>query len=353
MKFSSSNKKHFLNNSNKQFFLSNKRQLISASSEKNKNKKSSNNKNNNKINLPLNTVIKNQKATIECQNDIIKIKASSKKSSNLFPPKLGDRTNINSNSINYNYGCFSNSSLDKSNKSAYIESIKKNLLPSLSKELKSNSKNKSQNNINEKNFQNNNNVLSTINKPKNYTINKYNNSELKKKNNNEKYHNSSSKSIINTSSKKTANDSTPNDYLFKITETIDLEKMVDYIVSNTKIYNRYNDNKEKYTINNINKIINLNEGYDNNNIINFSTRNKKIRKIKKNICEKKSVTKSLNNHTDNPKIFYSICKCKKVECLKYSCSCLKSGNKCNSLCSCMNCKNKDKNNNIFKIEEIK
>ena len=68
----------------------------------------------------------------------------------------------------------------------------------------------------------------------------------------------------------------------------------------------------------------------------------------------------LENKSEGVKLYYygypydsqknnscSLCKCRKVECLKYSCSCLKSGNKCNNLCTCMNCKNKE--NNIFKI----
>lgn len=42
----------------------------------------------------------------------------------------------------------------------------------------------------------------------------------------------------------------------RTTESLDLEKMVDYIVSSTKIYNRYNDNnKENYS----NNLINYND----------------------------------------------------------------------------------------------
>ena len=77
-----------------------------------------------------------------------------------------------------------------------------------------------------------------------------------------------------------------------------------------------------------------------------------IKKLKKNNSDNFSYSKNLNNQIDNQnnqKAVYSICKCKKVECLKYSCSCLKSGNRCNNLCSCMNCKNKD--SNLFKIDE--
>ncbi len=34
------------------------------------------------------------------------------------------------------------------------------------------------------------------------------------------------------------------------------------------------------------------------------------------------------------------CKCKKTGCSKYSCSCLRNGNKCDFLCSCKTCGNK-------------
>ena len=73
---------------------------------------------------------------------------------------------------------------------------------------------------------------------------------------------------------------------------------------------------------------------------------KKVQKKKKKILIN-SGDKSLKNF-DKQKNNYSLCKCRKVECLKYSCSCLKCGNKCNSFCTCMNCKNKE--NNIFKID---
>jgi len=35
------------------------------------------------------------------------------------------------------------------------------------------------------------------------------------------------------------------------------------------------------------------------------------------------------------------CKCKKTSCSKYSCNCLRNGNKCDLLCSCKNCENKE------------
>ena len=353
MRFSSSNKKQIFNNSNKPF-LSNKRHFSSETSEKNINKTNINKTNINKTNQALNTIIKNEESIIESQNDGKKTKASSKKYSTYIPPQNGDGSNINCNNYNYgycnnyNYGYISNSSF---NKSAYIGSVKKNLLPSLSKELKSNSKNKNfnQNNnnyINEKNNKRNN----TSNKKNNHNnnINKYNNSDSQNKNKNSAFKNS-----INSSSKKTNNDSTPYDYLFKITESLDLEKMVDYIVSSTKIYNRYNDNKENYS-NNHNNIITINEENENYNYYSDNKINKKSKKnISKNNTNSKidsySNIKNLNSQIENQKGGYSICKCKKVECLKYSCSCLKSGNKCNNLCSCMNCKNKE--NNIFQIED--
>ena len=353
MKYSSSNKKQVFNNSNKPF-LSNKRHFSSGSSEKTINKTNLNNKNINKTNHALNAIIKNEESIIESQNDGKKTKASSKNYSTYLPPKNAEGSNINyynyGNYNNYNYGYITNSTF---NKSAYIGSVKKNLLPSLSKELKSNTKNKSlnQNNNDEKNNRNNNN--SSI--QNNNSINKYNNynSESQKKNKKSYF-----KYSINTSSKKTTNESTPYDYLFKITESLDLEKMVDYIVSSTKIYNRYNENKENYS-NNYNNIQNINEDIENNgckyNIISYYSDNKNIKKSRKNNSKNNSnskndsYNKNLNYQIDNQKCIYSICKCKKVECLKYSCSCLKSGNKCNNLCSCMNCKNKE--SNLFQIEE--
>ena len=259
MKYSTSNTKQIFN---KPTFLSNKRYLLSESDEKNNNNKKCNNENINRINMPLNTIIKNDESIIEIQNDAKKTKASSKKYSTYIPTQYVDGSNNYNNNYGYynncNYGCISNSSLFQFNKSAYIGSVKKNLLPSLSQELKSNSKNqnKNQKNIiedNKKIYNNN----SSAKKKKNITktnIGKYNNSESIKKNNNTK-----TKSNINTSSKKTANDSTPYDYLCKTTETLDIEKMVDYILSSTKIYNRYNDNKDNYSNNNINNLINQNE----------------------------------------------------------------------------------------------
>ena len=120
--------------------------------------------------------------------------------------------------------------------------------------------------------------------------------------------------------------------------------MVDYIVSSTKIYTRYNDNKENINNNSFNNLIDKN---NNNDLIyiNNSSDKKSSKKKKKILIN--SGDKSLKNF-DKQKNNYSLCKCRKVECLKYSCSCLKCGNKCNSLCTCMNCKNKE--NNIFKID---
>ena len=216
------------------------------------------------------------------------------------------------NHFNYNYYQYnnyynqgkSNSSLIKFNKSAYIGSVKKNLLPCLSNELRSNTKNK-----------------------------------IKK---NKK--SSCSKSNINSSNKKSNNESTAYENLCKSTESLDLEKMVDYIVSSTKIYTRYNDNKENINNNSFNNLIDKNN--DNDLIYINNSSDKKNSKKKKKILIN-SGDKSLKNF-DKQKNNYSLCKCRKVECLKYSCSCLKCGNKCNSFCTCMNCKNKE--NNIFKID---
>ena len=358
MKFSTSNTKQIINNSNKPMFLSNKRNYSSESPTKNINKKNLNNIN--KTNQIINTVFKNEELLLESLNDVKKTKASSKKNTTYIPPQCGNGpfNNYNYGYNNY-YGYISNSSFLKFNKSAYIGSVKKNLLPSLSRELKSNSKNNyiENNKIinNNNNNSSNNNISFSINKKITNSNNKYNNSESKKNN----YNNlkSNSKTNLNTSNKKTINDTTPYEYLYKTAESLDLEKMVDYIVSSTKVYNRYNDNKENYSNNHLNNnIININESFDNNgtnnNNINgnsyINSGNKNNKKNKKYNSNINSSNKGLNSQTDNMKVAYSICKCKKVECLKYSCSCLKSGNKCSNLCSCINCKNKD--NNLFKID---
>ena len=280
MKFSSSGGKNF---------LSNKRNYNSESIEKNNTKKNLIN-NNSKINSISNSKEKKVPTTIL----INETKASSKKNNSTY---LGPNTSVGigekNNYFNYNYYQYNNQYNNYNfNKSAYIGSVKKNLLPSLSNELKSNTKNK-------------------INKKQNH--------------------------LNNTSNKKSSNKSIAYEHLCKTAENLDLEKMVDYIVSSTKVYNRYNDNKENYFLNNnFNSLINKNENSDVNNI------NSSGKKSKKKLDE-------INNNDDLQKNnnSCSLCKCKKVECLKYSCSCLKSGNKCNNLCTCTNCKNKE--NNIFKI----
>ena len=89
----------------------------------------------------------------------------------------------------------------------------------------------------------------------------------------------SKSSLISTSNKKT-NESTAFEHLCKTAESLDLEKMVDYIVSSTKVYNRYNDNKENYC-NNFNNLINQNDTndiiYSNNSEKKSIKKNKKIR----------------------------------------------------------------------------
>jgi len=277
MKFSSS--------SGTKNFLSNKRNYNSESIEKNNPKKNLIN-NNTKINSISNSKEKKVPTTIL----INETKASSKKNNSTYlvqNTSIGGGGAEKKNYFNYNYYQYNNNY--NFNKSAYIGSVKKNLLPSLSNELKSNTKNKKQN----------------------------------------------KQSNINTSSnKKSSNKSIAYEHLCKTAENLDLEKMVDYIVSSTKVYNRYNDNKENYFLNsNFNNLINKNEINDINNT---------------NSSGKKSKKKFDTINNDSQKnTSCSLCKCRKVECLKYSCSCLKSGNKCNNLCTCMNCKNKE--NNIFKI----
>ena len=326
MKFSSSGTKNF---------LSNKRNYNSESIEKNKQKKLSHN--NQRIKTNSNTNDNNQTTTVF----INETKASSKINSTYPIPNTSltginiDNYNENKNYLNYNYHQYnnyynqgkSNSSFVKFNKSAYIGSVKKNLLPSLSNELRSNSKNK-------------------INKKNNNIINTSSNSSSNNKNKKQSC-SKSTFSLNNTSNKKTTNESTAYDNLCKTAESLDLEKMIDYIVSSTKIYNRYNDNKENYSNNNFNNLLNKNEIIDDINYIN-STEKKNEKKNKKILCNDKNNNISINlNNNETQKNSCSLCKCKKVECLKYSCSCLKSGNKCNNLCGCTNCKNKE--NYIFKI----
>ena len=301
MNYSSSGGKNFLSNKTK-------RNYNSESIEKNQKKKIINN--NTKTNLNNTNTNDNIASTTIFINDT---KASTKKNSTYMVQNPHSQGAPIENHFNYNYYQYnnyynqgkSNSSLIKFNKSAYIGSVKKNLLPCLSNELRSNTKNK-----------------------------------IKK---NKK--SSCSKSNINSSNKKSNNESTAYENLCKTTESLDLEKMVDYIVSSTKIYTRYNDNKENINNNSFNNLIDKNN--NNNDLIYINnTSDKKSSKKKKKILIN-SGDKSLKNF-DKQKNNYSLCKCKKVECLKYSCSCLKCGNKCNSFCTCMNCKNKE--NNIFKID---
>lgn len=85
-------------------------------------------------------------------------------------------------------------------------------------------------------------------------------------------------------------------------EEDDIEKMVDFIINTTKPYKKDKNYKTK-----------------SNSKIYFDSNNK---------------NKSQNI---NPN---SICKCKKVGCSKFSCNCLKKGNKCSIFCKCIGCENK-------------
>ena len=89
--------------------------------------------------------------------------------------------------------------------------------------------------------------------------------------------------------------------------------MVDFIISSTKKYNRYLHN-------------------------NKNTKNNEKKKINKDCQKNKFIIKNNNIQNNiNEKI---LCNCKKIECLKFSCACLKKGNKCKENCFCKNCKNK-------------
>lgn len=88
-------------------------------------------------------------------------------------------------------------------------------------------------------------------------------------------------------------------------EEIDLEKMIDFIVTSTKSYKKEN----------------------------------KIKSIdKENISENANKAKELKRKGINENV--AICKCKKIGCSKYSCNCLKQGLKCGKFCRCVGCVNK-------------
>ena len=294
--FPSSNTKQAFNYNNKNIFLSNKRNFTSESIKK-KNKQ---NIYTNKNSSDNNTYQKNEETVFESQQELKKTKASSKKYSTYIPIQYynGGNCNGTNNNGSNNIGFFGNPSLVKYNNNnlTYVGSVKKNLLPSLSKELKSNIKNKT---------------------------------STKK--------NSCSKSSLNNSQKKTINDTTSYDYLCRTTESLDLDKMVDFIISSTKIYNKYNDKKEISTNNN--KL--ANDIYNSACSKNKSNKKDNIKFNTTSVAKKNKI-----NNSDN-KMIYNLCKCKKVECLRYSCSCLKSGNKCSNLCNCINCKNKEENKFII------
>ena len=75
---------------------------------------------------------------------------------------------------------------------------------------------------------------------------------------------------------------------------------------------------------------------NNNNIIN----NNII--VNKNNSEKINHSKKV---ITNPKTKKVICNCTKSNCMKKYCECYKQGLNCNSLCRCIECKNKNYNNN--------
>jgi hypothetical protein len=102
---------------------------------------------------------------------------------------------------------------------------------------------------------------------------------------------------------------------FKEDEEIDLEKMIDYIISSTKHYNK------NYHFYDKDNNIELNE-----DCIDINKEN-----INNNNLEDKKDINEINYHS---------CKCRKIGCSKYSCSCLRGGLKCGKFCNCKNCNNK-------------
>ena len=147
---------------------------------------------------------------------------------------------------------------------------------------------------------------------------------------------------------------------------------------NNKIYN--NNNNINTINNNINNNINLNQNnsYINNNnmsmnIISVNNTSGKCT-CSKTGCKKKycacfsrgkfcdgcecknceniprDISQSLNIQKneieENPKLQRVICNCTKSNCMKKYCECFKQGFNCNSLCRCLECKNKIYINNI-------
>lgn len=85
----------------------------------------------------------------------------------------------------------------------------------------------------------------------------------------------------------------------------DIEQMVNFIVSTTKIHSYNREKKE-----------------ENETECTFKGKESKKKKF-------------INSRND-------FCKCKKVGCNKYTCNCLKKGISCNSHCRCVDCKNNKK-----------
>ena len=145
-----------------------------------------------------------------------------------------------------------------------------------------------------------------------------------------------------------------------------------------------NINSEAYIENNNNKINNLNNINTMNNLISVNNSNNKCT-CSKTGCKKKycacfsrgrfcdgceckncenyprdspqsliqNIQKNEENedNMENPKAQRVICNCTKSNCMKKYCECFKRGYACNSMCRCLDCKNKvyninDMNNNI-------
>ena len=87
----------------------------------------------------------------------------------------------------------------------------------------------------------------------------------------------------------------------------DLEKMIDFIVTSVKPYNKDKSIRRKIK--------------ENNNLIKYNRPNKEDKR--------KDIISDC-----------SVCKCKKSGCGKYTCNCLKKGKKCGIHCKCLDCTNK-------------
>lgn len=227
-------------------------------------------------------------STIEILDNLLSKKTkrqrqNSSNTNNSFKSFIKQRDSINNQKEEYKYSNKENININ------YNFSVKKNLISSLDKEKS---------------------LITPISK-----INLQNNNNSNTKSNNSKSSKSSANSFYS--------DGTTGRYLKDLSSRCNnfkCDKMVDFIVQTNKVYNKNNRNKS------FESFLNDFGGHDHKDM------EKK--------CEVDEVVFDNNffeNINESSKT--SSCKCKRTKCIKYSCSCLKMGNKCNAFCNCLNCKN--------------